>query len=160
MAALAAVIVAYVKRGDAPPLWREHYTATIRMFWIWLILSIIGLPLILVFGLGFLVMAVATIWTAVVGVLGLTINLGDWDTHRENFDRVKANSETLDRGLGTLIMEVHQKQRNHICRLCKKGFSRAEKLKQHEEQVHDPEELKGVKPVPVKGVATSLLKIP
>ncbi|MGZ0189121.1 MAG: hypothetical protein ACKVH0_14145 [Alphaproteobacteria bacterium] len=41
------------------------------MFWIWVILSIIGVPLILLFGLGFLVLAVATIWTAVVGVLGL-----------------------------------------------------------------------------------------
>jgi uncharacterized membrane protein len=70
-AGIAAVIVAYIKRDEAPPLWQSHYNATIRMFWIWAILSIIGGPLILLFGLGFIVLAVATIWTAVVGVLGL-----------------------------------------------------------------------------------------
>lgn len=69
--ALAGVIVAYVKRGDAPPLWRAHYDGVIQMFWIWLILSIIGAPLVLLFGLGFIILAIATIWTAVVGVLGL-----------------------------------------------------------------------------------------
>lgn len=68
---VAAVVVAYVKRSDAPPLWQSHFSAIIRMFWIWLALTIIGAPLILLFGLGYLVMGAATIWTAAVGVLGL-----------------------------------------------------------------------------------------
>lgn len=70
-AGLAAVVVAYVKRGDASDLWRSHYDGVVRMFWIWLLLTIVGTPLILLFGLGYLVLAVAAIWTAVVGVSGL-----------------------------------------------------------------------------------------
>ena len=49
-------------------------------------------------------------------------------------------------------MEVHQRLKQHICRLCKKGFARAEKLKQHENEAHDEEELKKVKPIPVPGL--------
>ncbi len=71
IAGVAAVVVAYVKRGDAPTPWRSHYDATIRMFWIWFLLTLIGTPLIWLFGLGFIVLAVATVWTAVVGVGGL-----------------------------------------------------------------------------------------
>ena len=61
---LVAAMVAYAKRGDAPPLWRGHYDRVIRMFWIWLILVIIGTPLILVL-IGYPILAVAAIWTAV-----------------------------------------------------------------------------------------------
>ena len=71
IAALAGVLVAYVKRGDAPTLWRGHYDGVVRMFWIWLLLTIVGTPLILLFGLGYLILAVAAVWTAVVGVVGL-----------------------------------------------------------------------------------------
>ncbi len=67
---LAAGIVAYVKRGGAPPLWRGHYDRIIRMFWIWLILVMIGTPLVLIL-IGYAVLAIAAIWTAVVGVVGL-----------------------------------------------------------------------------------------
>jgi len=68
---IVAAIVAYAKRGAAPPLWQGHYDAVIRMFWIWLLLTIVGTPLILLLGLGYLVLAVAAIWTAAVGVRGL-----------------------------------------------------------------------------------------
>lgn len=71
-AALAAVIVAYVKRGGSPNLWRGHYDRVIRTFWIWVVLSIIGAPLILLFGLGFLILAAAAIYTVAVGVVGLS----------------------------------------------------------------------------------------
>lgn len=67
---LAAGIVAYVKRDGAPALWRGHYDRIIRMFWIWLILVMIGTPLVLIL-VGYAVLAVAAIWTAVVGVIGL-----------------------------------------------------------------------------------------
>ncbi|MEQ9126088.1 MAG: hypothetical protein RIM80_26385 [Alphaproteobacteria bacterium] len=68
---IVAAIVAYAKRGAAPPLWQGHYDAVIRMFWIWLLLTIVGTPLILLLGLGYLVLAVAAVWTAAVGVRGL-----------------------------------------------------------------------------------------
>jgi len=71
IAAFAAVLVAYVKRDDAPELWRGHYDGVVRMFWIWLLLTVVGTPLILLFGLGYLFLATAAIWTAVVGVVGL-----------------------------------------------------------------------------------------
>jgi len=61
----------FVKRGEATVLWRSHYDGVVRMFWIWLLLTIIGTPLILLFGLGYLILGVAAIWTAVVGVVGL-----------------------------------------------------------------------------------------
>ena len=61
--------------------------------------------------------------------------------------RTLANKQKLQRHL----MEVHKKMRNHICRICHEGFPRAEKLKQHEEQAHDEEELRALKPIPVHG---------
>jgi|GEM_PF-1692815 len=70
-AAVAAVIVAYVNRGNAPQPWRSHFDKIIGSFWIWLILNILGAPLILLFGLGYVVLAIAAIWLAVVGVVNL-----------------------------------------------------------------------------------------
>lgn len=70
IAGVVAVIIAYARRGGAPDLWRGHYGAVIKMFWIWLLLLVIGTPLTLIV-IGYAVLAVATIWTAVVGVRGL-----------------------------------------------------------------------------------------
>lgn len=70
VAGVVAVIVAYARRGNAPEPWRGHYGAVIRMFWIWLLLLVIGTPLTLIV-VGYAVLAIATIWTAVVGVRGL-----------------------------------------------------------------------------------------
>lgn len=41
-----------------------------------------------------------------VGVPYVTVTLGGWDTHRENFPKVQSNSEILDQGLGTLVAEL------------------------------------------------------
>ena len=71
LAALAGVVVAYAKRGAAPEPWRSHFDRVIRCFWIWLLLNIVGAPLILLFGLGYLVLAVAAIWLAATGVVCL-----------------------------------------------------------------------------------------
>ncbi len=60
--------------------------------------------------------------------------------------RFLGNKQKLQRH----ILEVHQKLRNHICRLCKQGFTRADKLRRHEKASHDEEELNKVKPIPVK----------
>ena len=65
-----AAIVAYAKRRDAPLLWRGHYDAVIRMFWIWLLLTVAGTPLMLVL-VGYPILAIAAIWTAAIGVRGL-----------------------------------------------------------------------------------------
>lgn len=70
IAAVAAVIVAYVRRGSANDVWRSHFDGVVRMFWIWLILTLIGAPLTLVL-IGYVLLAVAAIWTAAIGVRGL-----------------------------------------------------------------------------------------
>jgi uncharacterized protein (DUF1501 family) len=41
-----------------------------------------------------------------VGVPYVSINLGGWDTHRENFPKVAALSKQLDDGVGNLIQEL------------------------------------------------------
>ena len=66
---IVAVVIAYAKRGDAPPLWQSHYSAVIRMFWIWLVLTCIGVPLTLIL-IGYIPLAIAAVWTAAVGVVG------------------------------------------------------------------------------------------
>jgi uncharacterized membrane protein len=60
---IIAVIINYVKRGDARGTWLEsHFTWQIRTFWYavtWaIVVLIVGAPLILLFGLGFLVIGV------------------------------------------------------------------------------------------------------
>jgi uncharacterized membrane protein len=60
---IIAVIINYVKRGDASGTWLEsHFSWQIRTFWQavgWsLLIGAIGLPLVLLFGLGLIVWAV------------------------------------------------------------------------------------------------------
>ena len=60
---IIAVIINYVKRGDARGTWLEsHFSWQIRTFWQavgWsLLIGAIGLPLVLLFGLGLIVWAV------------------------------------------------------------------------------------------------------
>lgn len=67
---IIAVIIGYVKRGDAQGSWLEsHFAWAIRTFWIALaigaLVGLVGLPLVLVFGLGFVV------WIVGFGLLGL-----------------------------------------------------------------------------------------
>ena len=66
---LVAAVIAYMKCSSAPPVWQSHYNAVIRMFWIWFVLTIIGVPLTLVL-VGYVPLAIAAIWTAAVGVVG------------------------------------------------------------------------------------------
>jgi len=67
---IIAVIIGYVKRGDAQGSWlASHFAWAIRTFWIALaiaaVVCLVGLPLVLVFGLGFVV------WLVGFGLLGL-----------------------------------------------------------------------------------------
>ena len=66
---IVAVVIAYAKRGAAPPLWQSHYSAVIRMFWIWFVLTCIGVPLTLIL-IGYIPLAIAAVCTAAVGVVG------------------------------------------------------------------------------------------
>ena len=67
---IIAVIIGYVKRDDARGTWLEsHFTWAIRTFWIALaiafVVGLVGLPLVLLFGLGFVV------WAVGLALLGL-----------------------------------------------------------------------------------------
>ena len=43
------------------------------------------------------------------GVACIEVNLGGWDTHQDNFNRVAQNCRSLDPGMGTLIKDLDQK---------------------------------------------------
>jgi uncharacterized membrane protein len=61
--AIVGVIVNYVKRDDVRgTVFESHFDWQIRTFWWGLLWGVIGVLLIIVFGLGFLVMFVAWIW--------------------------------------------------------------------------------------------------
>jgi len=67
---IIAVIIGYVKRDDARGTWLEsHFTWAIRTFWMALaiavVIGLVGLPLVLLFGLGFVV------WAVGLALLGL-----------------------------------------------------------------------------------------
>jgi hypothetical protein len=43
------------------------------------------------------------------GVACVEVNLGGWDTHQDNFNRVAQNCKALDPGMGTLIRDLNEK---------------------------------------------------
>jgi uncharacterized protein (DUF1501 family) len=43
------------------------------------------------------------------GVPFVEVSLGGWDTHQDNFTRVKANSEKLDAGFATLVSDLKER---------------------------------------------------
>ena len=61
--AIVGVIVNYVKRDDVRgTVYESHFDWQIRTFWWGLLWGVVGVLLIIVFGLGLLVMFVAWIW--------------------------------------------------------------------------------------------------
>ena len=67
---IIAVIISYVKRGDARGTWLEsHFAWAIRTFWWALVIAavvgVVSLPLVLLFGLGLVTMAIGF---AILGV--------------------------------------------------------------------------------------------
>ena len=61
--AIVGVVVNYVKRDDARgTVYESHFDWQIRTFWWGLLWGVVGVLLVIVFGLGFLVMFVAWIW--------------------------------------------------------------------------------------------------
>jgi uncharacterized membrane protein len=68
--AIAALILAYVSRDQAPEWVKSHYTFIIRTFWIGLGASVIGM-LTAIIGIGVLILGATFIWVLVRGILGL-----------------------------------------------------------------------------------------
>jgi uncharacterized membrane protein len=61
--AIVGVVVNYVKRDDVRgTVYESHFDWQIRTFWWGLLWGVVGVLLVIVFGLGFLVMFVAWVW--------------------------------------------------------------------------------------------------
>jgi len=72
LAGIAGVIVAYVKRDDARgTLWESHFDNQINTFWSWLGLTAAGVVLLLAFGLGIIIIAIAFVWFLYRTIKGL-----------------------------------------------------------------------------------------
>jgi uncharacterized membrane protein len=67
--AIAAVVIAYVKRKDSAPWIATHYTFLIRTFWVSVVVGLVGVVLMWVL-IGFLVLFALAIWTIVRLVRG------------------------------------------------------------------------------------------
>jgi uncharacterized membrane protein len=71
MAAIVAVILAYVKRGDARgTIWETHFDAVISTFWIALVVLIVGIPLCFVL-IGIPILIGLAIWYLYRNIKGL-----------------------------------------------------------------------------------------
>ena len=69
---LAGLIVAYLKRGEAGPSAKTHYTFLIRTFWIGLLFSFIGVITSMIF-IGFLIIAATVVWALIRLIKGFML---------------------------------------------------------------------------------------
>jgi uncharacterized membrane protein len=69
ISAIAGVIVAYLKRGEASAVSSTHYTFQIRTFWIGLLFSLVGV-LTSVILVGWLVLLFLIVWLLVRNIKG------------------------------------------------------------------------------------------
>lgn len=60
---LAGVIIAYIGRGSAEPIYRSHLSWGITTFWVALVIGIIGFVLLFIL-IGYLVLGLLWLWTA------------------------------------------------------------------------------------------------
>lgn len=74
--ALAGLIVAYLKRGEAGPNATTHFTFQIRTFWIGLLFSVIGAVTTVIF-IGFLIMAATVVWALIRLIKGFMLASDD-----------------------------------------------------------------------------------
>lgn len=79
--AVVAVIIAYVRKDQAPEWLQNHYTYQIRTFWYGLAGWIVGI-LTMVFLIGFLILLATAIWFLVRSIVGL-IRLSEGRTHAD-----------------------------------------------------------------------------
>ena len=71
LATVAAVILAYVQRGDVRgTLWESHFDNIIHTFWTALIVGIVAVPLCFV-GIGFLILGFLIVWFLYRTIKGL-----------------------------------------------------------------------------------------
>lgn len=67
-----AAVLAHLKKNDAEgTIMESHYTYQIRTFWIGLLGVIIGLPSIILFGLGLIILGITAIWWMIRNAVGL-----------------------------------------------------------------------------------------
>src|SRR6185312_3787553 len=69
---IVGVVMAYIKRAEYKgTIWESHIENAIHAFWVWFLLFLAGIPLLLLFGLGFLVMAAGFIYFLYRTIKGL-----------------------------------------------------------------------------------------
>lgn len=73
LTAIAGLILAYIKRGDADRVSASHYRYQIRTFWIGLLYTVVGM-LTTPLGVGFLVLVLALLWFLTRCIKGLVLN--------------------------------------------------------------------------------------
>lgn len=68
---IVAVILAYVKQSEwEDSVYCDHVAYIIRTFWVSLLVFVISIPLILLFGLGFVTLTLMGVWFAYRSVFG------------------------------------------------------------------------------------------
>lgn len=72
--ALAGVIVAYLKRGDATGATAAHYTFQIRTFWIGLLFTVVS-AILTVVGIGILLALATLVWYLIRSIKGFMLAL-------------------------------------------------------------------------------------
>ena len=74
------------------------------------------------------------------GVKFVEVVLDGWDTHQNNFERVKDLSVQLDSGMGALLQDLHQRQLlGSTLVLCVGDFGRTPKINGNEGRDHFPQ---------------------
>ena len=77
LATIAAVILAYIQRGESVgTIWESHYSNIIHTFWISLLVSAVAIPLCFVF-VGIPIMALLVVWFLYRTIKGLIRALDD-----------------------------------------------------------------------------------
>lgn len=67
-----AAVLAHLKKNDAEgTIMESHYVYQIRTFWIGLLGVVIGLPSIILFGLGLIILGITAIWWMIRNAVGL-----------------------------------------------------------------------------------------
>lgn len=72
--AIAGVIVAYLKRGEASAAAASHYTFQIRTFWIGLLFSLVSV-ITMPIGIGFLLGFATVVWFLIRSIKGFMLTL-------------------------------------------------------------------------------------
>ncbi|WP_018950010.1 hypothetical protein [Thioalkalivibrio sp. ALMg11] len=73
LTAIAGLILAYIKRGEADHVSVSHFTYQIRTFWIGLLFGVIG-AITTPIGIGFVIFLALVIWLLVRCIKGLLAN--------------------------------------------------------------------------------------